>query len=96
MKTLISVNETFAQDVDQGLSSDPKFLSSKYFYDEEGDRIFQKIMEMPEYYLTNAEVEIFSQQTDAIQPSGLNLVEPSFLSVFSPQSLNGYLALLKG
>ena len=53
-------HDAFAEDVQKGLSSTPKFLSSKYFYDDEGSRLFQKIMELPEYYLTRAEFEIFS------------------------------------
>jgi L-histidine N-alpha-methyltransferase len=52
------MNTQFAMDVKEGLSASPKRLSSKYFYDEEGDRIFQAIMEMPEYYLTRSEFEI--------------------------------------
>lgn len=50
---------TFAEDVLAGFSSTPKFLSSKYFYDDEGSRLFQEIMQLPEYYLTRAEYEIF-------------------------------------
>ena len=57
---------TFAEDVLRGLSSTPKSLSSKYFYDDEGSRLFQEIMKLPEYYLTNCEHEIFSQQSEAI------------------------------
>jgi len=57
---------TFADDVLRGLSSNPKFLSSKYFYDDEGSRLFQEIMRLPEYYLTQAELEIFSEQRDEI------------------------------
>ena len=57
---------TFAEDVLNGLSSTPKSLSSKYFYDDEGTRLFQEIMKLPEYYLTGCEHEIFSQQTEAI------------------------------
>jgi L-histidine N-alpha-methyltransferase len=56
----------FAADVLAGLSSTPKFLSSKYFYDDEGSRLFQEIMKLPEYYLTRAEYEIFSTQTSEI------------------------------
>lgn len=52
-------NTDFAQDVKDGLNACPKKLSSKYFYDEAGDKLFQEIMNMPEYYLTNAEFEIF-------------------------------------
>jgi len=50
--------DAFAQDVLQGLSSNPKFLDSKYFYDSEGDKLFQKIMGLSEYYLTDCEFEI--------------------------------------
>ena len=57
---------TFAEDVRRGLSSEPKFLSSKYFYDDEGSRLFQEIMKLPEYYLTKSEFEIFSTQTKQI------------------------------
>ncbi len=39
---------------------------SKYFYDDEGSRIFQQIMDMPEYYLTRAEMEIMTEQASAI------------------------------
>lgn len=57
---------TFAEDVFRGLSATPKFLSSKYFYDDEGSRLFQQIMNLPEYYLTKAELNIFSDQTKEI------------------------------
>lgn len=52
--------EIFLADVLEGLSSNPKKLHSKYFYDEAGDRLFQQIMNMPEYYLTDCEL-IFSK-----------------------------------
>ena len=59
-------NNTFLKDVNDGLSQNPKYLSSHYFYDKKGDELFRQIMEMPEYYLTNSELEIFKEQTDAI------------------------------
>ena len=57
---------TFAEDILEGLSANPKYLSSKYFYDDEGSRLFQEIMKLPEYYLTRSETEIFSKQTAKI------------------------------
>ncbi len=72
---------TFADDVLNGLSSTPKSLSSKYFYDDEGSRLFQEIMKLPEYYLTRSELEIFSDQADDILASfadgtdGFDLIE---------------------
>lgn len=56
----------FAEDVLRGLTSTPKTLSSKYFYDDEGSRLFQEIMKLPEYYLTKCELEIFTEQTAEI------------------------------
>lgn len=56
----------FAQDTYEGLSSIPKYLKSKYFYDAEGDRLFQKIMAMKEYYLTDCEYEIIDNQKDEL------------------------------
>ncbi|MGK7392580.1 MAG: L-histidine N(alpha)-methyltransferase [Candidatus Cyclobacteriaceae bacterium M2_1C_046] len=53
------MKEQFLKDVLQGLMSSPKRLSSKYFYDAKGDKIFQKIMALPEYYLTRSEYAIF-------------------------------------
>ncbi|WP_296385043.1 L-histidine N(alpha)-methyltransferase [Winogradskyella sp.] len=60
------MNEQFAKDVIEGLSKQQKELSSKYFYDDSGSRIFQEIMEMPEYYLTDSEFEILSLQAKQI------------------------------
>jgi L-histidine N-alpha-methyltransferase len=62
----------FAQDIIQGLSCNPKTLSSKYFYDGTGSKIFQQIMELPEYYLTRTETEIFTKQQEEIITSFCN------------------------
>lgn len=56
----------FAKDTLEGLSSEEKYLSSKYFYDDRGSKIFQDIMQMPEYYLTDCELEIFKTNKQEI------------------------------
>jgi dimethylhistidine N-methyltransferase len=61
--------ETFYDDVIEGLRSTPKRLSSKYFYDAAGDKIFQELMDCPEYYPTNCELDIFSKKTAALASS---------------------------
>lgn len=58
--------KTFEQDVINGLTAKEKFLSSKYFYDDEGSRIFKEIMEMAEYYLSDCEYEILAKQAGNI------------------------------
>lgn len=59
-------NSTFLEDVREGLLAKNKFLLSKYFYNKEGDKIFQAIMDMEEYYLTNCEYEILSNNKESI------------------------------
>ncbi|MDF2553959.1 MAG: dimethylhistidine N-methyltransferase [Chryseobacterium sp.] len=56
--------DKFRSDIINGLKSNPKKLSSKYFYDKIGDRLFQEIMAMPEYYLTKCELDIFKNKTE--------------------------------
>ena len=68
-----SKNIAFQEHVAEGLRANPKYLSSRYFYDEIGDALFQKIMAMPEYYLTNSEMEIFTEQASKIiEAFGMN------------------------
>jgi L-histidine Nalpha-methyltransferase len=57
---------TMARDVRAGLSSDPKELSPKYFYDERGSQLFERITELAEYYPTRAEREILSSRSAEI------------------------------
>jgi dimethylhistidine N-methyltransferase len=58
--------DRFRSDVIRGLEQEHKRLDSRYFYDAEGDRIFQRIMQAPEYYLTRAENEILRDLGDEI------------------------------
>jgi L-histidine N-alpha-methyltransferase len=53
----------FRKDVLDGLRAENKYLSSKYFYDETGDKLFQQIMACPEYYPTRCEMEIMQHQS---------------------------------
>lgn len=64
-----SPTQTFLKDVLEGLSAHPKKLSSKYFYDKNGDHLFQQIMAMPEYYLTKCELDIFKNKTQELADS---------------------------
>ena len=57
---------SFAEDVRRGLTAAPKVLQPKYFYDALGSRLFEAISELPEYYLTRAEAEIFRDHAGEI------------------------------
>ncbi|MBA2431400.1 MAG: L-histidine N(alpha)-methyltransferase [Chthoniobacterales bacterium] len=52
-----------------GLSSDPRTLPSKFFYDERGSELFQEICALPEYYVTRTETEILQQNIAAMAQS---------------------------
>ncbi|WP_339865479.1 L-histidine N(alpha)-methyltransferase [uncultured Algoriphagus sp.] len=92
---------TFAQDVMLGLSSTPKTLPSKYFYDSKGDKLFQKIMALPEYYLTRKEYEILeSQHKQILAPilslnQSFNLIELGAGDGMKTKILLRYLSKLK-
>jgi len=49
---------SLAEDVRRGLTSKPKKLFPKYFYDERGSKLFEQICELPEYYQTRTERKI--------------------------------------
>lgn len=56
----------FEEDVLEGLKKDQKSLPSKYFYDDRGSGLFEKISNLDEYYLTQAELEILQKNSDEI------------------------------
>ncbi|MEM7027510.1 MAG: L-histidine N(alpha)-methyltransferase [Pseudomonadota bacterium] len=63
---LSQFQQQFANDVLIGLQSKPKQIPAKYFYDEIGSVLFQKITTHEDYYLTRAEFEILTNIKDEI------------------------------
>jgi dimethylhistidine N-methyltransferase len=75
---LAPVPNDFAADVRAGLTSRPKTLDPRYFYDDLGVSLFDAICRLPEYYVTRAEDEILaSYAQEILDASGrpLRLVE---------------------
>jgi len=72
-------HDAFALDVLVGLSEQQKSIPSKYMYDDEGSRLFERITRLPEYYPTRCEIENLEKHRESIanhmgdQP--FNLVE---------------------
>jgi L-histidine N-alpha-methyltransferase len=58
--------EQMVRDVRQGLTTVPKQLSPKYFYDERGSELFEEITQLPEYYLTRAERSLLERRIHEI------------------------------
>ena len=54
------------EEVLRGLHAEPKTLPPKLFYDEVGAQLFEEICELPEYYLTRAELEILRKRAGEI------------------------------
>ena len=79
-QTKPTISTAFHKEVEEGLTAFPKYLSSKFIYDKKGDKLFQDIMAMPSYYLTDCEYEIFETHKTAIaqafsSKSGFELIE---------------------
>lgn len=53
--------EEFRKDVLEGLGNSPKHLPCKYFYDTRGSRLFEKLCQTPEYYLTRTELSLLRE-----------------------------------
>ena len=58
--------DDLAADVRRGLAAHLKELPPKYFYDEHGSELFERITELPEYYPTRAERAILETHAPAI------------------------------
>ena len=57
---------SLAEDVRIGLTSEPKELPPKWFYDDRGSQLFDEITRLPEYYPTRAERSILQSRADEI------------------------------
>ncbi len=71
-------DRAFFDDVLAGLLAEPKRVPPKYFYDEVGSRLFQRITDLPEYYLTRTETGILERNAGEIAkliPSDAAMVE---------------------
>lgn len=56
----------FYSEVITGLQAEPKNIPPKFFYDEYGSRLFERICECPEYYPTRIEQQILQENADEI------------------------------
>jgi L-histidine N-alpha-methyltransferase len=61
-------------DVRRGLTSTPKDLPPKWFYDHRGSQLFDEITRLPEYYPTRREREIIVAHADDVAAFGADTV----------------------
>lgn len=78
-ETASTDHSTFLADVLSGLSAPVKQIPPKYFYDDTGSELFDRICELPEYYVTRTETGILQSYApdigEALGP-GTMLIEP--------------------
>ena len=60
------LSRALREDARRGLTSKPKELPPKWFYDETGSRLFDEITRLPEYYLTRCERSILNERAGEI------------------------------
>jgi dimethylhistidine N-methyltransferase len=68
----------FARDLVAALETRPRAIAPKYFYDAHGSMLFERICELPEYYLTRTELGILVERAGeiaALMGAGADLVE---------------------
>jgi len=78
------------RDVARGLTARPRWLPPKYFYDEAGGALFDRITTLPEYYLTRVEDEILAHSAAEI----VRGLEPDELVELGPGSCHKVRPLL--
>ena len=71
--------ERFARDVLAGFSASQKYLPSKYFYDARGSKLFERITDIDEYYLTGCEFDVLERYSpeivDNLEADALDVIE---------------------
>ncbi len=69
------IDRALRADVAEGLTSQPKELPPKWFYDDRGSELFDQITRLPDYYPTRREREILEREVDVIaERSGADTV----------------------
>jgi L-histidine Nalpha-methyltransferase len=61
-----SARDVILAEAGSGLTASPKTLSPWLFYDEAGSRLFERITQLPEYYLSRVEHAILHDHADEI------------------------------
>jgi dimethylhistidine N-methyltransferase len=62
----VSIDQAFARAVLEGLSKTPKAIPSRYFYDQRGSELFEKITHLSAYYPTRTEIHLLQHHAAEI------------------------------
>ncbi len=59
--------KTFAEELSYSIKQKQKSINPKFFYDQKGSELFEKICTLPEYYLTRTEINILKQIDEKLE-----------------------------
>lgn len=90
-----ALTTALAADVRRGLGGRHKWLPPRYFYDAAGSALFERITELPEYYLTRAEHALLDKYAPVIL-TDMQPVEIVELGAGSAAKVRRLLAALNG
>lgn len=66
LNTVFDESLLLKKELIDGLSAEKKYINPKFFYDENGSQLFEKIMQLPEYYPTRTEIALLEKYKDEI------------------------------
>lgn len=75
LKTVFDENSLLKQELLNGLFAKEKYINPKFFYDETGSQLFEKIMQLPEYYPSRTEMALLEKyQAEIATAIGTDIV----------------------
>ncbi len=66
VNTVFDESHILKQELVDGLCADKKYINPKFFYDEQGSQLFERIMQLPEYYPSRTEISLLTQHSKDI------------------------------
>jgi len=66
INTVFDQSSVLKQELLNGLCAEEKYINPKFFYDEYGSQLFERIMQLPEYYPTRTEIALLNQHSEEI------------------------------
>jgi L-histidine N-alpha-methyltransferase len=67
--------DSLVREILNGLCSEPKNISSKYFYNAAGSKLFEDITRLPEYYQTRTEIKLIKEAASRLQLENTDIIE---------------------
>ena len=77
--TIFDESNILKKELLDGLCATEKYINPKFFYDEYGSQLFEKIMQLPEYYPSRTEMALLEEYKKEIAStlgSDIVLIEP--------------------